>query len=137
MRKEIHPEYQDTAVTCGCGNAFTTRSTKAKISVEICSSCHPFYTGKQKFVDAAGRIERFKKKWGGSPAQKTKDQAAKATKKAVEKTGSGPTGTFADQLPAKSKPATGPAKEAPKTPAAPKLDPAPETPKAPEAEGQS
>ena len=64
MKKEIHPEYMETTVTCGCGETFKTRSTKNKIAVEVCSKCHPFYTGKQKFVDAAGRVDRFKRKFG-------------------------------------------------------------------------
>jgi large subunit ribosomal protein L31 len=63
MKKEIHPEYAESTVTCACGNTFKTRSTKKEIRVEICSSCHPFYTGKQKFVDSAGRVEKFKKKY--------------------------------------------------------------------------
>ncbi len=63
MKKEIHPEYMETTVTCGCGETFKTRSTKSKITVEVCSKCHPFYTGKQKFVDAAGRVDRFKRKF--------------------------------------------------------------------------
>jgi large subunit ribosomal protein L31 len=64
MKKDIHPEYHECVVTCGCGNSFTTRSTKSKINIEICSACHPFYTGKQKFVDTAGRVERFLRKYG-------------------------------------------------------------------------
>jgi len=64
MKKEIHPEYAETTVTCACGNTFTTRSTKQEIRVEICSQCHPFFTGKQKFIDSAGRVEKFKKKYG-------------------------------------------------------------------------
>ena len=66
MRKGIHPEYVECTVTCGCGNTFTTRSTRPKINVEICANCHPFYTGKQKFVDSAGRVEKFTRKynWG-------------------------------------------------------------------------
>ncbi len=64
MKKEIHPEYVETTVTCGCGETFKTRSTKSKITVEVCSKCHPFYTGNQKFVDAAGRVDRFKRKFG-------------------------------------------------------------------------
>lgn len=66
MKEDIHPNYVETAVSCGCGNKFTTRSTKPKISVEICSACHPFFTGKQKFVDTAGRVEKFQRKykWG-------------------------------------------------------------------------
>jgi large subunit ribosomal protein L31 len=70
MKKDIHPEYKEAQVTCGCGNAFTTRSTKDKIAVEVCSNCHPFYTGKQKFVDTAGMVEKFQRKWKGEAAQK-------------------------------------------------------------------
>ena len=65
MKKGIHPEYVECRVTCGCGNAFVTRSVKKELHVEICSVCHPFYTGKQKFVDTAGRIEKFQKKYAG------------------------------------------------------------------------
>jgi len=64
MKKDIHPEYVECTITCACGNTFTTRSTKKEIRVEICSQCHPFFTGKQKFVDSAGRVEKFKKKYG-------------------------------------------------------------------------
>lgn len=64
MKKNVHPEYQDCQVICACGNTFTTRSTKKEIRVEICSSCHPFFTGKQKLIDSAGRVEKFKKKYG-------------------------------------------------------------------------
>ena len=66
MKTGIHPEYHDVTVHCACGNTFETRSTLAKITVDICSSCHPFFTGKQKFVDTAGRVERFSKKFGGT-----------------------------------------------------------------------
>jgi large subunit ribosomal protein L31 len=62
MKTEIHPEYVMTHVHCSCGNEFTTRSTKSEIRVEVCSKCHPFYTGKQKLMDSAGRVERFQKK---------------------------------------------------------------------------
>lgn len=65
MKKDIHPNYDVASVRCGCGNKFETRSTNKDIHAEICSVCHPFYTGKQKFVDTAGRIERFNKKYGG------------------------------------------------------------------------
>jgi large subunit ribosomal protein L31 len=64
MRKDIHPKYEEATVKCVCGNTFTTRSTVKEISVEICSACHPFFTGTQKLVDSAGRIERFMKKYG-------------------------------------------------------------------------
>ncbi|MFQ6038778.1 MAG: 50S ribosomal protein L31, partial [Candidatus Aminicenantales bacterium] len=62
--KNIHPDYVECTVTCACGNTFKTRSTKKEIRVEICSLCHPFFTGKQKFVDSAGRVEKFRKKYG-------------------------------------------------------------------------
>ena len=64
MKKDIHPKYEEAQVTCACGNNFTTCSTIPKISVEICSACHPFYTGKQKFVDSEGRVDRFNRKYG-------------------------------------------------------------------------
>ena len=64
MKLNIHPKYVLCNVQCVCGNKFTTMSTLPEISVEICSACHPFYTGKQKLVDSAGRIEKFKKKYG-------------------------------------------------------------------------
>jgi large subunit ribosomal protein L31 len=62
MKTEIHPEYVDSHVTCTCGNDFMTRSTKPEIHVEICSACHPFYTGRQKLVDTGGRVERFQRR---------------------------------------------------------------------------
>ena len=62
MKKGIHPEYYDCAVTCSCGATFKTGSTEKELKVEICSSCHPFYTGKQKFIDSGGRVERFQKR---------------------------------------------------------------------------
>ncbi|RLC46990.1 MAG: 50S ribosomal protein L31 [Candidatus Coatesbacteria bacterium] len=64
MQKKIHPKYYVTTVTCACGNKFKTRSTKKNIRIEICSKCHPFFTGKQKLVDTAGRVERFRRKYG-------------------------------------------------------------------------
>ena len=64
MKKEGHPKYMETTVTCGCGETFKTCSTQEEIHVEICSKCHPFYTGKQKLVDTAGRVEKFQKKYG-------------------------------------------------------------------------
>ncbi|MBX7220953.1 MAG: 50S ribosomal protein L31 [Blastocatellia bacterium] len=68
MKEKIHPKYNQTTVHCSCGNTFTTRSTKKEIRIEICSACHPFFTGKQKLVDTAGRVERFNKKYGKKPA---------------------------------------------------------------------
>ena len=64
MKKGIHPDYKPSTVTCACGNVIETRSTRGSFSVDICSACHPFFTGKQKLVDSAGRVERFKKKYG-------------------------------------------------------------------------
>ena len=63
MKDKIHPAYKLTTITCACGEVIQTRSTKENIRVEICSSCHPFFTGKQKLVDTAGRVDRFKKKY--------------------------------------------------------------------------
>ena len=68
MKPGIHPEYHETTITCACGEVIHTRSTKTNIRVEICSKCHPFFTGRQRFVDTAGRVERFQKKY----ARKTK-----------------------------------------------------------------
>ena len=64
MKSGIHPKYELTTITCACGNVIETRSTVKNIQVEICSACHPFFTGKQKLVDTAGRIERFNRKYG-------------------------------------------------------------------------
>jgi large subunit ribosomal protein L31 len=69
-KKGIHPVYKPATVTCACGNKVETYSTRGAFSVDICSNCHPFYTGKQKFVDAAGRIERFQKKYAAGAASK-------------------------------------------------------------------
>lgn len=79
MKKEIHPEYKETQIVCACGNIISVRSTKENIRVEICSKCHPFYTGKQKLVDSAGMVERFQKRYA-----KKKEAAPKAETKAGE-----------------------------------------------------
>ena len=63
MKEGIHPEYKEATVVCACGETFTTRSTNPKIHVDICSNCHPFFTGKQKIVDTEGRVDKFKKKY--------------------------------------------------------------------------
>ena len=63
MKKEIHPQYKAVIVSCACGSVFKTRSTKGDFRIDICSACHPFFTGKQKFIDTAGRVERFRKKF--------------------------------------------------------------------------
>lgn len=70
MKQGIHPDYQTTTVRCACGNSFETRSTRQGIQVEICSACHPFFTGRQKLIDTAGRVERFRQKWGDQTAKK-------------------------------------------------------------------
>ncbi|HET9249560.1 MAG TPA: 50S ribosomal protein L31 [Actinomycetota bacterium] len=72
MKQDIHPEYMVATVHCSCGNTFTTRSTRSELRVEICSNCHPFYTGKQKLVDTGGRVERFQRRY----AKQQADQAA-------------------------------------------------------------
>jgi len=64
MKADIHPKYELATVHCSCGNTFTTRSTKSEMRVELCSECHPFYTGKQKLVDTGGRIDRFERRYG-------------------------------------------------------------------------
>jgi large subunit ribosomal protein L31 len=82
VRTKIHPKYQTCNVHCACGNQFTTRSVAAKINVDICSNCHPFFTGKQKFVDTAGRLDRFNKKFGGTYSfQRSASPAPAAAKK--------------------------------------------------------
>ena len=64
MKAKIHPEYNEARVICACGNTFTTRSTKPQLHTEVCSACHPFFTGEHRIVDTAGRVERFKKRYG-------------------------------------------------------------------------
>ncbi len=83
MKPGIHPNYIECKVTCGCGNSFTTRSTSEAIRVDICSECHPFYTGRQKFVDTAGRIEKFNKKFAGYDSS-AEERAAEAAAEAAE-----------------------------------------------------
>ena len=119
MREGIHPNYVEATVVCACGNTFQTHSTKPSIRLEICSNCHPFFTGRQKFIDSAGRVERFQKRFAKTPeetARKTpasklaKGQVAALAKKKV-KIPSAP-------LPIRTKPLSttkpGPSKAAPK-----------------------
>ena len=81
MQADIHPNYHDTKVTCGCGYSFQTRSTREELKVDICNQCHPFYTGKLKFIDTAGRIEKFKNKFAAAGyASLKKGKKAKADK---------------------------------------------------------
>jgi large subunit ribosomal protein L31 len=72
MREGIHPAYVEATVVCACGNTFKTHSTKPMIRLEICSNCHPFFTGKQKFVDSAGRVERFQRRFANVPGESVK-----------------------------------------------------------------
>ena len=85
MKAAIHPAYNETRVHCACGNTFLTRSThKGDINVEICSACHPFFTGKQKLVDTAGRVERFRRKYAKSDTGKAEAAKAEAAKTAAK-----------------------------------------------------
>ncbi len=79
MKEGIHPKYEETTITCVCGNVIETRSTKKDIKIEICSNCHPFMTGKQKIMDTAGRVEKFRKRY------ETKPEAATTAKKKTTK----------------------------------------------------
>lgn len=81
MKKGIHPEYVVSKVTCSCGNTFTTRATKPELRIELCSQCHPFYTGKQKFVDTGGRVQRFEKKYAGTREKQLAEIRAEEFKK--------------------------------------------------------
>ncbi|MFC1651753.1 50S ribosomal protein L31 [Patescibacteria group bacterium] len=84
MKQKIHPKYSPATIKCACGNEIKTASTKEKMEVELCSMCHPFYTGKQKLVDVGGRVERFKKRLGKkktTKSKKTKTKSKKSTKK--------------------------------------------------------
>ncbi len=119
MKKDIHPKYGEVTVTCGCGNSFVTRSTAPKIAVEVCGNCHPFFTGKQKFVDTAGMVEKFTRKWQGEAAQKAKAAGAKPEKKAPAKPAvpARTPKTMADQLGGAPKNAPKPASAASPAPA--------------------
>jgi large subunit ribosomal protein L31 len=79
-KKGLHPDYQPAKITCACGNVIDTYSTRGSFAVEICSNCHPFYTGKQKLMDTAGRIERFQRKYGRGPGQPAEKPAEKPAK---------------------------------------------------------
>jgi len=81
MKEGIHPEYVEAKVVCSCGETFTTRATKSVLHVEICSKCHPFFTGKQKLIDTGGRVERFQKKYGMKTTKGKEAQEKKAEEK--------------------------------------------------------
>ena len=74
MKQGIHPVYNETTVSCACGNVIETRATKDGIKIEVCSNCHPFYTGKQKILDTGGRVARFEKRFGKNPSGKPADK---------------------------------------------------------------
>ena len=82
MKQNIHPEYVDCTVRCTCGNEFTTRSTKSELRVDICSACHPFYTGTQKLIDTGGRVQRFTNKFGAAREAIAAREAAEAARQA-------------------------------------------------------
>jgi large subunit ribosomal protein L31 len=107
MKKGIHPEYQEAVFACACGAEIHTRSTKPEFRLEICSSCHPFFTGKQKLVDSAGRVERFMKKYADKPVSTGKKplKVEKAAKKAAG----------AIKIPKPKKREEAPAKKSPKS----------------------
>ena len=118
MREGIHPAYVEATVVCACGNTFKTRSTKPMIRLDICSNCHPFFTGRQKFVDSAGRVERFQKRFAKSPTEKivkkpasklAKGQTSALTKKKMKVLSSAPIRTKTTAAP-KSAPKSAPAK---------------------------
>jgi len=81
MKPEIHPDYKEATITCACGSAVQTRSTAGSFSVDICSQCHPFYTGKQRIADTAGRVERFKRRYGLKTEAKPAEPAEPAEAK--------------------------------------------------------
>lgn len=83
MKKDIHPNYVDCTVTCTCGNSFQTRSTKPEIRVDICSACHPFFTGTQKLIDSGGRVQRFADKFGAAKETVAAREAAKKAERAA------------------------------------------------------
>ena len=123
MREGIHPNYVEATVVCACGNTFQTRSTKQSIRLEICSNCHPYFTGKQKFLDTAGRVERFQKRFSKptteapkkpAPSKMAKGQVAALAKKKVKILSSAPIRTkplSTSKAPPKA-PGKAPAKEA-------------------------
>ncbi|HJM74809.1 MAG TPA: 50S ribosomal protein L31 [Dehalococcoidia bacterium] len=78
MKQDIHPEYFDTAVSCACGHSWETKSTKETIRLEVCSDCHPFFTGEQRIVDTAGRVERFRRRYAKADEEKATKETAPA-----------------------------------------------------------
>jgi large subunit ribosomal protein L31 len=81
VKPGIHPKYEEVSVRCACGSTFTTKSTKSDLHLDICSACHPFFTGRQKLIDTEGRVERFTKRFGAQTAAATKARTAAASAK--------------------------------------------------------
>ena len=117
MKEVIHPDYQNAKIICNCGNVIETRSTRGDFHIEICSNCHPFFTGKQKILDTAGRIEKFKTRYAATPAKEEPKKAAPAPAPAAKK----PEAPKENRAAKRAK--TG--KTKPKTEAAPAAAPAP------------
>ena len=84
MKQGIHPEYVDAVIRCACGNSWSTRSTKAEMHVEICSDCHPFFTGEQRIVDTAGRVERFRRRYAKAEQQKQEHAEREASRQRAQ-----------------------------------------------------
>ena len=104
MREGIHPNYIEATVVCACGNTFKTRSTKASIRLEICSNCHPFFTGRQKFVDSAGRVERFQKRFANVAVEAAKKPTTAKLVKGQPKAMSKKKGKILSSAPIRTKP---------------------------------
>ncbi len=103
MREGIHPDYPAATVSCACGNSFVTRSTRGDFQVDVCAACHPFYTGTQKLIDAAGRVDRFRKRYGDTSAKAAADKKPAAKKeKAAEKVEAAPAASEEAAAPAAS-----------------------------------
>jgi large subunit ribosomal protein L31 len=117
MKQGIHPDYVVATVHCSCGNTFTTRSTRSELRVEICSNCHPFYTGKQKLVDTGGRVERFQRRYAKQQADqavasKAREEDRAAAAKAREREVARAAAAAAAEQPAEEAPAEAPAVDA-------------------------
>ena len=112
MKADIHPDYVVATVHCSCGNTFTTRSTRSELRVEICSNCHPFYTGKQKLVDTGGRVERFQRRY----AKQQADQEAAAKARTAARARAESAKAVAEAVPQPAEPAE-PMEQAPEGPA--------------------
>jgi large subunit ribosomal protein L31 len=112
MKQGIHPEYVVATVHCSCGNTFQTRSTRSDLRVEICSNCHPFYTGKQKLVDTGGRVERFQRRYAKQQAEQAEADEARRARAAKVASGS----PLAKEPPPTADPAPAPAQAAPDGP---------------------